>query len=428
MKYHSILDISFKNLWERRKSNSVAMLGIIIGIVTLIASWALVEGVKNNVVANLADVIAPDEIIVTPEFRKVYFMFETESKKSAKLNQSLISELREKDYVTHVYPEIAVSEAATATINYNDKTFVLDAPLFGMPAEYFENIPEFESYSTDDEFVPAILSNRLFDIYNLSYASSDNFLRLNKDAFLGLKFDISAGYSSFYQSTSEKGTIDFQTELVGFGDNVPIAGLVIPYDFALEINEYYLGEGAEPEFSRIIVKVTDPAYVPEISEFLKEKNLTVQSLQEELSRFNSLVRAILLSLTMIIFIILLVSAFNIFNTLHAAVLERKTEIGLWKACGATNPAIGAMFFFEAVFVGFIGGCIGVFGGYLLARLLNTWLQTEIPEISLLSREFIQFEWYMFVIAILSAAIIAGLAGFGPAKRAARLYPVEVLRG
>jgi len=208
---------------------------------------------------------------------------------------------------------------------------------------------------------------------------------------------------------------------------VPTAGIVIPEGIAEELNMFFTGEKTE-HYDRLIVKVSDPKFVPDIAEYVQEKGFRVQSLQDALSRFNSLITIILLTFTVIIFIILLVSAFNIYNTLHAAVLERGVEIGLWKTVGATKKTIARIYILEAVIMGFVGAIMGMLLGTVLGFVLAWFLEMNMPEVSLLSSGFISFKWYMYVVSTLVAIFISGIAGYGPAKRASKLYPIEVLKG
>ena len=428
MQYRRIWEISFGNLLQRKKSSFIAILGIVIGITTLIGIWGVVEGIKENVVSNLAQVIAPDELIVTPKYKKVYFLFEKEAKGEQPMDDTFVSELKKHENVVEVYPETSVVEQSTAYVEFQGNVFELDAPLFGMSREYFKDFPEFYKYNPgDDTEIPVLLSQRLVDIYNLSYGSSNGFQRINADAFIGKKFKLKVGYSSFYNAEADAGIKELDVKLIGFDDSVPTAGIVIPEEIAEELNSFFIGEKTE-HYDRLIVKVSDPKFVPDIAEYVQEKGFRVQSLQDALSRFNSLITIILLTFTVIIFIILLVSAFNIYNTLHAAVLERGVEIGLWKTVGATKKTIARIYILEAVIMGFVGAIIGMLMGTLLGFVLAWFLEMNMPEVSLLSSGFISFKWHMYVVSTLVAIFISGIAGYGPAKRASKLYPIEVLKG
>lgn len=427
MQLGRIWEISLGNLLQRKRSSFIAILGIVIGITALMSIWGVVEGIKDNVVSNLAKVIAPDEIIVTPRYKKVYFIFEKEAKGERPMDDAFVEDLRSLPDVVQVYPETAVVEQATAYVQFQDKMFELDAPVFGMNKEYFKEYQAFYDYTEEDEYIPVLLSQRLVDIYNLSFGNAEGFQRINAEAFINFIFELKVGYSAFYRQEAEAGVKDLKVKLVGFDENVPTAGLVVPEEVAESLNEFFTGEKAV-HYNRVMVKVKDPKYVPKIATYVEDEGFSVQSLQDELTRFNNLINMILLTFSAIIFIILLVSAFNIYNTLHAAVLERSIEIGLWKTVGATNKTIARIYILEAVIMGIVGAIIGLVLGTTIGLGIAWLLELKVPEVSLLSQGYISYKWFMYVSSIVVAVVIAAAAGYGPARKAAKLYPVEVLKG
>jgi len=113
---------------------------------------------------------------------------------------------------------------------------------------------------------------------------------------------------------------------------------------------------------------------------------------------------------------LLVGGIGIMNIMLVSVTERTREIGVRKALGATQSNILLQFLIEAVVLCLMGGAVGVlFGGgsAILLRLLFQW-QTSVDGLAVL------------VALVFSAAVGIGF-GVWPARRAARLNPIEALR-
>jgi len=149
-----------------------------------------------------------------------------------------------------------------------------------------------------------------------------------------------------------------------------------------------------------------------------QEDVTVVTSQEAMKVINNILAIVTGFVTGIAAISLLVGAIGILTIMWIVVQERQQEVGLVKALGATRAQILSWYLFEAAVTagaGGIGGlAVGILGARLLAAMipgLETWTPPEI------------------VIAALAMAITVGIAaGVAPALRAARLDPVEALRG
>lgn len=130
----------------------------------------------------------------------------------------------------------------------------------------------------------------------------------------------------------------------------------------------------------------------------------------------------------ILILIILVASFNIVSTLIMNVMEKKREIAILKAMGATDRGIMNIFMMQGLFIGVVGTIIGVTGGFLLCYILNTYEIIKLPaDVYYLSHLPVKTKFIDFVIVSLSAVIISFLATIYPAWQAAKMNPVEPLR-
>jgi putative ABC transport system permease protein len=121
---------------------------------------------------------------------------------------------------------------------------------------------------------------------------------------------------------------------------------------------------------------------------------------------------------------LIASVFGIINTQYISVLERTSQIGLMKALGMRRRDIGKLFRYEAAWIGFLGGALGVGLALILGWLMNPWIT---KQLDLGGQTLLIFVWWQVAILILSLVVIAIIAGWLPARKAARLDPIEALR-
>ncbi len=110
------------------------------------------------------------------------------------------------------------------------------------------------------------------------------------------------------------------------------------------------------------------------------------------------------------------------------VIEKKREIAILKAMGATNKGIMTIFMLQGFVIGLVGTIIGVVSVYLLSYILNTYEIIKLPaDVYYLSHLPVKMKFSDFITVSVSALTISFLATIYPAWQAARLNPVEPLR-
>ncbi|MCX6819573.1 MAG: ABC transporter permease [Candidatus Aenigmarchaeota archaeon] len=196
------------------------------------------------------------------------------------------------------------------------------------------------------------------------------------------------------------------------------------------------------QYSSIQVKVSDPESIDEIINATEEKILlsrhetdatkdfTITSSQQMQETISSVMGTMSLFLSGIAAISLLVGAIGIANTMFMSVMERTRQIGTLKALGTTNFEIMKLFVLESAMIGFIGGLIGIFLGFIASGMIselgirmmgngargmgsNTSMAVITPELVLFAIGF--------------SVLIGIVSGLLPARRAASLQPIEALR-
>jgi len=190
----------------------------------------------------------------------------------------------------------------------------------------------------------------------------------------------------------------------------------------------------------IFVKVHDPEFSESVAEDIEALfppyQITVLVPIAFIRQVDSILNMVNIFLTSIASIALLVAGIGIMNIMTVSVMERTREIGILKAIGAKNRTILTMFLAEAALIGLVGSLTGVPAGYGLAHVLSYALSGlatpqqdhvfQRPEVERATVTPI-FSWPWVIIAVIFGIAICVLFGLYPARKAAKLDPVEALR-
>jgi putative ABC transport system permease protein len=217
---------------------------------------------------------------------------------------------------------------------------------------------------------------------------------------------------------------------VGYSGAVPIdRSLFIPLETCSDIHNY--------EFiDSIVVKIADPNQADAVAEEIREyyfDNVLVLVPSQVIETLDGLFNVINLFLVAIASIALIVAGVSILNIMLVSVMERTREIGIMKALGARNRTVLFQFLSEAALLGFIGGLIGIGLGYGLAYVLGQLAPRLVAALGLeavFGTEFYlqpQLSIESFLFALTFAVVISIIFAIYPARKAAKLDPVQALR-
>jgi putative ABC transport system permease protein len=183
----------------------------------------------------------------------------------------------------------------------------------------------------------------------------------------------------------------------------------------------------EPVYSAVSVRVKDPARVELVEDAIKKMGFTTFSILDATRNLRQVFVVLDMFLGIFGSLALAVASIGIVNTLVMAILERRREIGIMKAIGASDVDVQKLFFAEAGAMGILGGIVGVVLGWAIGQTINFGTNAYLKRLSLPPEHFWSVPWWLVALAIGFSLIVSLVSGLYPAGRAARLDPVQALR-
>ncbi len=225
---------------------------------------------------------------------------------------------------------------------------------------------------------------------------------------------------------------DKKFEVVGIlgtiGNPQDDSQLIVSLDMAVDLF------GGKEEYVTIMADVVEGQETSKVAESLKrtlrrhrgvkqgEEDFSIQTFEELLESFGSILLIVQAVLIGIAAISLLVGGIGIMNTMYTSVFQRTNEIGIMKAIGARNSDILKIFLIESGFLGIVGGAVGIGIGFMIGKTVEFAAAQYGLEMFKAS-----FPWYLILGALTFSFIVGCISGVFPARQASKLKPVDALR-
>lgn len=188
----------------------------------------------------------------------------------------------------------------------------------------------------------------------------------------------------------------------------------------------------DPQFYSLSVTTDGSRTVDEIKKDILALNggsyYDVSTFADEKAIVQAGINAISAGLAGFGFLTLLAAVFGIINTQYISVLERTSQIGLMKSLGIRKSDVSKLFRYEAALIGLIGGIIGIVVAYGIT-FLNPVIKNalKLQNTAGVDTNLLQPNWLAWILLVLVLMIISILSGYLPARKAAKMNPIEALR-
>ena len=408
--------MAFKSISMKKTRSFLTMLGIIIGVASVVIMVSVVQG-QNRQTLEMFEKLGDNKITV-----QAYGYYDTNNETSQKLYDYCLTM---SDLVEGITPDVEINE--TATVQYGAKTI---------------RINDWNNGNYDWQTAMHIkLGSDQYGVcnnYTLAGGREMSYLDVEKtNAVCVLGAGAKEALFDFTDPVGEYITINGQPfKVVGYYEAVDLEGwneldniIVLPYTFNRSMNNNYNIDSyvvkAKSAQATVEAMTKLDAFLNGLfpmnadgnrdngSFYVNSNNSSAEQVQSQ-SNMQSLVLGAIAGIS------LLVGGIGIMNIMLVTVTERTREIGIRKAIGAERKSIIAQFLIEAAMICSIGGLIGIAIGYVGTMVAGKLLLSTTTDV-LLPSPIITLGAFLFSVAL---GVIFGMY---PAVKASGLQPVVALR-
>ncbi len=394
MSLHQTLTSALTAIFANRLRSSLTILGIVIGVTSVILLVALVSGLQSFITSQIQG-LGSNLIFVIPGR-----IGGARSPGGVQANRLVYQDALNLKTKLQSEAEVSAVVQRTVTLKQSNKTDK-GVAVFGVEASY----PKLISIK--------VISGKFF---SASDASSGKRVALigntvvknlfNGQSPLGKQVDVGGLKYQVVGVVGPRGS----TFGIDQDNSILVPYLAAQRQFGLtNPNTIYISANNAETVKQVQAKAADI-----LKKRLTEDDFTIQTQEQTLSTIAQITGVLTLALGGIAAISLLVGGIGVMNIMLVSVTERTREIGLRKALGAKPKDIRNQFLIEAITLSGIGGIIGILLGIILALIINNFIQTNITPWSVA----LSFGFSMLV------GVVFGVT---PAIRAARLNPIQALR-
>jgi putative ABC transport system permease protein len=419
------LTLARRNLQRNRRGAVLSALGVAVGVGCLVFFTALGQGVSHVVRTKLFPTDSASVEVVPPQV-SIGALFG-----AGKLDDALLARLAAIPGVRDALPKMTLRVNAASW--YNEEFFGhplkmgLDIVAVGVDPRLVQSDVMPNRDFTDrgpGKPVPTLVSTKMLEVYNKTFAPSRGLPRLSPEMLAGFHFPIEFGKSFINQQANARIQAGY-LEVVGFSDRALLGGATIPLETARRLNREY-NQDADT-YSSVVLRATSADAIPSISAEVRKLGFEIDDSEQKLSeQVGWGILMVTAALGLLSVLISGLAAVNIAHAFYASVRERRREIGVLRAVGASSNDVLRVLLAEASLVGLAGGLLGVVGGTGAAFALDAVVRRYVPDFPYKPDTFFQFS-ALLVFGGLAVALAAAVGGaFPPARSAARAEPAQSL--
>ncbi len=450
MKTKKLIQLISQNLRRNRKNLVFSSIGIVMGISSFVFFIALGNGIQKVVSTEIFPIDANRIQVVT---RTAQFGGLAAGRI---IDDEIIENLEKLDGVFAVYPRMKLNFLATSALEGRDISPAAIQMLSRIPGITPAMVRavrgvrmwlEIMGDGIDPRLVekdvvagsfqdpgpgkpiPVLLSRRMVEIYNGSFASARSLPRISEIVLPFLPAIPLTLNNSFIKRGVGGKREQTKAKVVGLSRHALMGGITIPLETARRLNQRFSGKQAAHTYDAAIVEVSSSDYLGPVQETVKAMGLDIDISERRMAEgVGLIVLLVTLGFSLISLIIVGIAAVSIAHTFFMIIFERKREIGLLRSVGASRADIRRVILGEASFVGLVGSIAGTGLGWAGCLIADLVVAGFLPDFPFKPESFFVYSAWLFVGAVGFAIFFCTVGAFFPAYRAAAIDPARALTG
>ena len=400
--------MALKNIWANKVRTFLTMLGIIIGISSVILIISIGNGATGMISEQLGNIGKGQIAFYITDYQDKYYITEDDMDAIAKIDGiKAVAVQTVLEGTTHTKKD----DFKATVIAADASGFALDGDTFVKGAAY-----------TDSEAAAGKPVCVISEDDAMKLFGSTNVVGMDLDITLWERVELTVTIVGVTKSEDSNAVITM------YGD--PSVQITLPpmaitaksgIDMASEISDFTALKEDDADAETVCKEVID--YL-EVKHHAKGQEIyNYQSFDDIMATVNQVINLITVFVAFVASVSLLVGGIGVMNIMLVSVTERTREIGIRKALGAKTGSITVQFLAESAFITLIGGLIGILLGVAGAWIIAGIIGLIVPNM--------HFAPALSVGTVLLASAFSSVVGilFGvyPARKAAKLSPIEALR-
>jgi len=430
MKLVDCIKMAFSDLNKRKLRTTLTCFGIGVGALLVIVMAGLGQGIQT---------ISNDQIKQVDSFRTISLNNSGNDSKIKKIDIDNLNKFKNINGVSEITASI---DTRATEINLENKT-AKNVDIVGNNLDFsIFTTGEKNEIKADKKKVKKYGSNPIIAGRIIEKNDSNSILigqgLLNKlgikdyKSIIGNTMEIKVSFPKI-EGLPQKDPLVLKVEISGVvnkafknGGNIITAS----DELASKVQDYYMNSTDylnKKGYTNAQIEANSMDNVSKVDDSIKKSGYTTQSQISYVNQMNNMMTIVKVLLTAAGVIVLLVASIGVINTMSMAVYEKTKSIGIMKAQGASRKNIRRMFVVQSGSLGFIGAAFGSIIALIIGTIVNKVLVMKQIGGFEEGMKIIDIRLSTIVFTILFTIVVAMIAGIIPARKAAKLNPVDSLR-